>query len=58
MDSRDLEQREQARGYNAFLGGVLDLVLDYNKEQEKKVHRSFLVKHYGCLAPGAMSTLS
>jgi hypothetical protein len=40
------------------LGTVLDLVFDYNKKLEKKVNESFSVKHYGCLAPGAMSTLS
>ena len=38
-------------------GSVLDLVFDYNKELEKEVNGSFLVKHYGCLAPGAMPTL-
>lgn len=40
------------------LGGVLDLVFDYNKGQEKEVNGSCLVKHYGCLAPGAVSALS
>ena len=40
------------------LGGVLDLVFDYNKDLEKEVNGSLLVKHYGCLALGAMSTLS
>ena len=39
-------------------GGVLDLVFDYNKDLEKEVNGSLLVKHYGCLALGAMSTLS
>ena len=44
--------------WDDFDGSVLDLVFNYNKEQEKEGNRSFLFKHYDCLAPSAMSTLS
>jgi hypothetical protein len=41
-----------------LMGSVLDLVFSYNKELEKEVKGSCLVKYYGCLAPSAVSTLS